>query len=188
MFTFLSYLRIGYLWIMPLVLITFLLAGGNRNLLKNFIGIANTIMLIAMSINLFCWGYNLFIVWYGQNTYEQWVFSNNAAVTYSSLFTSIVLDFILTIFLLFKKMRLSAWFSIITWLCSLNRVVAFIAAYVDKLFFKDYLPSSWSTYDGDSNCKWVETILSILLFVILSALIYGYKKLWLNQKSPSGKK
>jgi hypothetical protein len=179
MFAVLSYLQTGYIWLMPVLLLMNLIVPAKRNEIKNFTGIANTIILFVLGYYVTLWLLEFFIAWYGQNQYEQFAFTP-PGLTILSIYTSFALQLILVILLLFKRLRASTWFSIIVWLLSLSSVVTFITGYINRLFRRDYLPSTWSTYYAYG--KWIETMLSILLFAAIAALLYWCKKTWHSRK------
>src|SRR5690606_10997287 len=98
-------------------------------------------------IGLFYWAAELFFAWYGQNDYEWYVFNEGDASNSRGLYSAywwILLIARLVIPLLFfirflRTNRIFIVFYIV--LFNYERVVIYITS-----LYRDYLPSSWSTY------------------------------------------
>jgi hypothetical protein len=184
MFTILSYLQTGYVWLMPLLLLMHAVIPAKRNDIKSVTGIANSIMLFVLGIDITWWLSEFFIAWYGQNQYEQYTFSRSS-FTLTAVLSGLADRLLIFILLLFKKLRSSVWLSIGVWLNCFNFFIFGTVSYVYMHLNRDYLPSSWSTYHTGS--KWIETTISILLFAAVSALIYWCKKIWPVRKAHDAK-
>jgi hypothetical protein len=171
-----SYLRPGYIVIMPLLLLLYWLLPKQRPMVRDFIGLSNLLLLICITINLYGWASDIFKAWYGQNAYEQWSFSNGP-IGLSYLIVNMVLECLIAILLLFKKWRPTIWLSIVAWLCSSSFTTAFIADQLNQFFFRDYLPSSWSFTYSSMAYHWLHKLLPPFLFAATALCIH-----WLRQR------
>jgi hypothetical protein len=146
-----------------------------RAMVKDFMGICNGLLLLVISINLLNWIYDGFIAWYGQNNYEQWAFvESSPRIDTLAIFLS--LDCILAILLLFKKWRRTLWMSIIACVCSTGLLSAFITRQLFQLFFRDYLPSSWSIRQAGPFEQWVDQLLPPTLFTLMALVLYSLQQ------------
>jgi hypothetical protein len=120
---------------------------------------------------------DLFIAWYGQNPYEWYAFSTNRNL-FSPYGWSYWLMFsftgLLPQLLWFKKLRKSISFSLFMILVLssglwFERLIICITSN-----YRDYLPSSWTVYNGGF---FLQLFLNIVCFLIMSSLAY-----WLLHK------
>jgi hypothetical protein len=118
---------------------------------------------------------DLFMAWYGQNPYEWYAFSGQMTWEYWIWFFIInLLSFLLGFFFFFRKLRIKRWFTLLFFLsnCSFffERIVIFITG-----LYRDYLPSSWSSYAEHTYSRYLYSYAFIILLLVV---IY----LWAKKK------
>ncbi len=152
---------------------------------NNWLYVFNTIALWITFINFAFYVSELFIAWYGQNPYEWYTFSYNRINIFSLYGWSFWLMMFCTLLLpqlfWFKRLRRNIVFtfmlafllSVPTWL---EHLVIFITS-----AYRDYLPSSWSTYQDVQKGFFLQLFLNLICFIIVSFftywLLYKRKKL-----------
>ncbi len=173
-----------YLYIYPvisiLVILLYLFVKRKwKNEIVNWLYVFNTILVWLTLINLITYATELFIAWYGQNPYEWYAFSDNRANIFSSygwsFWLMMAFNLLLPQLFWFKKLRKSIVFTFIvilflnlgTWF---ERLVIYITS-----AYRDYLPSSWSTYHGSTY--FIQIMLSLLYFIVTTFIVY-----WLFHK------
>lgn len=141
----------------------------------NCLYVLNTIVPLLSLINLVYFLAQLFFAWYGQNPYEWYAFKENKANVFTpygwSYWLMLAINILLPQILWFKKLRKSIiitflvvfFSSFIIWF---ERLVIYITS-----MYRDYLPSSWSTY-YDRESFFLTFFVKPVCFLIISAIVY----------------
>jgi multisubunit Na+/H+ antiporter MnhB subunit len=174
-----SYLNIYPLAVIICTLLYWFLKNKWRYEMINWLYSFNTIVPLFSLLSLIFFVSELFIAWYGQNSYEWYAFSQNRSnvfIPYGwSYWLMLIATYLLPQLFWFRKLRKSITFTLV--------VVFFLSAGVwfERLViwitstYRDYLPSSWSTYH-DTN-YFTELLLNMFCFAIISFGVY-----WLLNK------
>jgi hypothetical protein len=114
-----------------------------------------------------------FMAWYGQNSYEWYAFKENGAWEFwTAIFIINLLSFMLGLFLFFRMLRKSRWFTLLYFLSTCGFIYERMIIYITSQF-RDYLPSSWSTYFDPIVSRDLYVYAVILLLLVL---IYVWAK------------
>jgi hypothetical protein len=141
----------------------------------NWLYVFNTILPLITLINLVFFLAELFIAWYGQNPYEWYAFKENRANVFRpygwSYWLLLLSNMLLPQLLWFKKLRKSTIITFVVVFFSsfgiwFERLVIYITS-----AYRDYLPSSWSTYPEHVNLFFTFFIKPVC-FIIISATVY----------------
>jgi hypothetical protein len=170
------YLNTYSILILVLIIVYLFVKQSWKNECINWIYVCNSIVPWVTFVNLLSLAAELFIAWYGQNTYEYFVFSQDKVNAFSpygwSYWLMLCLNFLIPLLLWFKRLRKSIVFTIFMILI-LNagrwyeRLVIWITSY-----YRDYLPSSWSTYTERNYL--LDFLLGLLYFFLLSGTVYWF--------------
>jgi hypothetical protein len=131
----------------------------------NLLYVFNTMVAWSYLFCFIAYCIELFVLWYGQNPYEWYAFKGNTAyfrwimiINFSSS--------VLGLLMFFRKLRINRWFTLLFFLSSCAFIYERIVIFITSLY-RDYLPSSWSTYYDP-----VKTLCLYLLIILLFVLIY----------------
>lgn len=170
------YLNTYSILILVLIIVYLFVKQSWKNECINWIYVCNSIVPWAAFVQLLTYFGELFIAWYGQNPYELYVFSQDRVNAFSpygwSYWLMLCLHYLLPLFLWFKRVRKSIVFTIIMILI-LNagfwyeRLVIWITS-----SYRDYLPSSWSTYTESNYLP--DFLLGLVYFFLLSFAVYWF--------------
>lgn len=173
------YLNVYSVAMLVLMIFYFFVQQSCKNEFCNWLYACNSIVLWISLGYLFVYAGELFVAWYGQNPYGWYAFKQNGIHTVNPYGWSYWLFFIgcniLPQLLWFKKLRASflMTFVVILFLNAgawFERLVIWITSY-----YRDYLPSSWSTYTENSYLA--DLLLGLVYFFLLSFAVY-----WLLHK------
>ena len=124
------------------------------NEIINWLYVFNTIVLWVSLANLIFYAGELFIAWYGQNQYEWYAFSQNRANIFSpygwSYWLMMFCNVVSPQMFWFKKLRRNIVFTFFM------SIIVNIGMWYERFViivtstYRDYLPSSWSTYYSPS--------------------------------------
>lgn len=167
----------AFLMMYQVVVILLLIGTLFRNKIKsesyNLLYVFNTLAAWSSLVVVLAYAAEFFIAWYGQNPYEWDAFSEQVNQDFWIWFFVInLLSFLLGFLFFFRKMRTKRWFILLFYLSNFGffyeRIVIFITG-----LYRDYLPSSWSSYSADMYPKYVY---SFGLIILLLAFIYIWAK------------
>ena len=140
----------------------------------NWLYTINTILLWIVLADLTFFIANLFAAWYGQNPYEWYAFKNDSLYGIRTFFILFALGSIVHLAFFYRPWRSNIF---ITLLVLFFRNIPLLLNLLQQ-YFRDYLPSSWSTYYTESFITnlicWIG---SVLLFVFTYWGAYKRKKL-----------
>jgi hypothetical protein len=132
----------------------------------NLLYVFNTLAAWSSLFLLLSYGFELFIAWYGQNPYEWYAFKKDTAGIELKLILIInLLSFVLGLLLFFRKLRINRFFTLLFFLSSCGFIYERVVIFITSLY-RDYLPSSWSTYYDPVHSGYVYAEI-ILLFVLV---------------------
>src|SRR6195952_2228673 len=144
----------GFAMVQTLLLITRKVLGLEDYITMNHIDVMNKVILLTGSIVGVAYLTELFIAWYGQNGYEWYAFSQNRANPFSPFgwvyFLMMGCNVLSPQIFWFRKMRRNIY---VTFFMS---VIVNIGMWFERFviivtsLYRDYLPSSWSTYYAPS--------------------------------------
>lgn len=166
-----------YLMIYQLTIILLLTGTFFKNRIKsesyNLLYVFNTIAAWSSLLILLSYGAEFFMAWYGQNSYEWYAFKENRNSQYWTLISIInLLSFVFGLLMFFRKLRIRRWFTLLFFLscCGLfyERIIIYITSH-----YRDFLPSSWSTYYGINHSQ---NLFSYTLIILLLVLVYVLAK------------
>jgi hypothetical protein len=112
----------------------------------------------------------LFISWYGQNSYEWYALrQDRLQISWTIFFIYNLSVFLLGLLFFFRKLRKSKWFTLFFFLLRNIFLFVTIVLYVMNQF-RDYLPSNWSTYYDETH--YFRYICSYAIILLWLTLIY----------------
>lgn len=168
-----SYLNAYSVTILSLVVVYFFVQQRVKNECINWLYVCNSIVPWITLVYMLIYAAGLFISWYGQNPYEWYAFTQNRARVWSpygwSYWLMLSLNFLFPQLLWFKKLRKSIGFTVIMIIALsfgfwFERLVIYITS-----AYPDYLPSSWSVYNGRFFLQW---LWNTGCFIIVSLSVY----------------
>ncbi len=141
----------------------------------NFLYTFNTLAAWSNLIVAFLFLRTLFLSWDGQNPYEWYAFSESGPyLSWRWIFIINIFSSVLGLLLFFRKLRINRLFTFLFLLSNggffYEKIVIFITS-----FYRDYLPSSWSTYLENA---YPQNLYSISVIILLLVLTY----LWAKKK------
>jgi hypothetical protein len=170
----------GYLNVYPIaalacIIFYWLLKNKWKQEMINWLYVFNTAMPLFTLLNLIFFLVELYKSWYGQNSYEWYAFEENRTNYFRPYGWSYWLQLAIVIFLpqllWFKKWRKSIIMTLlIMFFTSLGIWFERLIIYITSAY-RDFLPSSWSTY-YDSKSLFLAFVVSCISFIIISAMIY----------------
>lgn len=110
---------------------------------------------------------DLFIAWYGQNPYEWYYFKDDAGVySIKWFYFRLYFPLLIGMFLFFRRLRIHRLFTIIFLLVS-------NIGLIEKIMytFKDYRPTSWSTYYYEPISEKIIKYSVVFLFLVMIYII-----------------
>ena len=108
-----------------------------------------------------------FVAWYGQNPYEWFAFKESGtSINWKLIFIINLLSFVLGLLLFFRKLRISRWFTLLFFLSCCGFIYERLVIFITSLF-RDYIPSSWSTYYDPVDSRKLYAYGVIILLLIL---------------------
>ena len=136
----------------------------------NGLYVFNTILFLTQLTILLNYGFTVFMAWYGQSSYEFFVFKST--YTGSLYLVLFCLQFIPLLFY-WRKLRVARFFTIICYLClSLGWVVQKLFSYR-----RDYLESNWSVnYDIDKTSDYILVYSSVFIVIVVVYFIGSKRK------------
>lgn len=112
---------------------------------------------------------DLFVAWYGQNSYEFYAFRESRfQVSWTIILTHYFFGFATGLLLFFRKPRTNRFITLLFFLSHCAFLFERIIIYITSQF-RDYLPSSWSTYYSISIGRY---IYSYAIMMLLLKFIY----------------
>ena len=141
----------------------------------NFLYVFNTLVawVYLIYLNNFCG--KLFTAWYGQNQYESYIFFEKEFFYSYGVNTLIILLSILTGILFFiRKLRINRLYTVFFLiLTNFEKIIIILTS-----IFRDYLPSSWSVYFGETGSKKITTwVICLLVLFFIYWIAHKRKKL-----------
>jgi len=148
-----------------------------RNKIKsesyNLLYVFNTLAAWSSLLVVLAYVAELFMAWYGQNPYEWYAFSEQVNLEYWILFFVInLLSFLFGFLMFFRKLRTKRWFTLLFFLSNFGFFYERIVIFITNLY-RDYLPSSWSTYYENAYPR---NLYSIAVIILLLIVIYVWAK------------
>lgn len=179
LFYYLSSFAGKYFYIYPIIvvllIITYLFVKPIwKNEIRSWLYVFNTVILWFNLISIINYVTALFMAWYGQNPYEWYAFSDSGIHFFRPYEWSYWLmlggGLLLPQLYWLKKLRKSVGFTffivaILSFGAWFERIVIYITS-----AYRDYLPSSWSTYPNDGYL--IQVIISLLCFILVSVPVY----------------
>jgi hypothetical protein len=146
------------------------LKGKYKNEPFNWLYVLNTLVAWLYLINVLIYAVDLFNAWYGQNPYEWYAFSNRPYYGLKYYLIVTIITFCTALLFFIRKLRITRWYIIFFLLVqNFESIVIGITN-----LYRDYLPSSWSTYYPDTML--VKISRWIGFFVIIAATYCICKK------------
>ncbi|MGG9960509.1 hypothetical protein [Ferruginibacter sp. SUN106] len=148
------------------------LKGNYKTESYNLLYVFNTLAAWCILLYLLFYLGELFLAWYGQNSYEWYAFSSDNTSVINTLpwmLVKIYFPVVLGLLLFFRKLRSNRWFTFIFLLVTNIDLI-------EKLynrFSRDYLPSYWS-FPGLISL--LDILLGYLVILILLVVIYFIAK------------
>ncbi|HAO47064.1 MAG TPA: hypothetical protein PLZ45_10295 [Ferruginibacter sp.] len=170
-YRFLSDYILAYTFAVIILFVLFLFLRNRwRNETYNFLYVQNTLLAWINLLTILSNLTELFIAWYGQNTYEWYAFRSGETFSFTRYYTHMALTLLPGLLFFFRRFRTS-------WLLTIVFVLLQNAGAIGRLFSynADYLPSSWSYYP-------VELIKAHVInsVIITGLLVFLYW--WANQR------
>ena len=141
----------------------------------NFLYVFNTLVAWVYLIYVIKFCGKLFTAWYGQNQYEQYIFFEKGFFYSYGVNTLIILLSILTGILFFiRKLRINRLYTVFFLiLMNFEKIIIILTS-----IFRDYLPSSWSVYYGETGSKKITTwVICLLVLLFIYWIEHKRKKL-----------
>jgi hypothetical protein len=141
----------------------------------NWLYVFNTVVPLIMLLTLISLLIELFNSWYGQNSYEWYAFKENKANFFTpygwSYWLLLSSNILLPQLLWFKKLRKSIIMTfVIIFFSSFGIWFERLVIYITSTY-RDYLPSSWSTYPEHVNLFFTFFVKPVC-FIFISAIVY----------------
>jgi len=140
----------GFAMVQTLLLVTRKVLGLEEYITLEHIEVMNKVIVLTGSIVGCAYITELFIAWYGQNKYENWAFMENRANIFSpygwSYYLMMFCNVVSPQMFWFKKLRRNLTFTFFM------SVIVNVGMWFERFViivtsvYRDYLPSSWSTY------------------------------------------
>ena len=130
----------------------------------NFLYVFNTLIPWAYLFSFLAYGAELFIAWYGQNPYESYAFKEGGRPWKWFLIIDL-LSSLMALLMFFRKLRISRWFTLLFFFSCCGFIYEKIVIFITGLY-RDYLPSSWSTYYDPLHTLYVYSMILILLVLL----------------------
>lgn len=170
-----AYLNIYPFAALACILLYWIIKKGWKQEMKNCLYVFNTVVPLFTLINLVFLLEELFIAWYGQNPYEWYAYKENKAnifIPYGwSYWFLLAMNTLLPQLLWFKKLRKSIIMTLlIIFFTSLGIWFERLVIYITSAY-RDYLPSSWSTYYEQDGLL-LAFFIQPLCFIIISTVVY----------------
>ena len=166
-YTSVSFLSSAYLMIYQFAVILLLTGTLFNNKIKtesyNFLYVFNTLIVWSYLFSFLAYGAELFIAWYGQNPYEWYAFKEGGR-PWKWLSIINLLSSLMALLMFFRKLRISRWFILLFLFSSCGFIYEKVIVFITGLY-RDYLPSSWSTYYDPLHSLFVYGIILILLIL-----------------------
>ena len=140
----------------------------------NLLYVFNTLAAWSSLAILLTYVAEFFMAWYGQNPYEWYAFTGDGKY-FGALFFIQLLSFVMGVLLFYRKLRISRWFTVLFFLSSCGFIYEKLVIFITSQF-RDYIPSSWSTYFESIELRDLYTHGIVLLLLVL---IY----LWAKKKA-----
>ena len=170
-----AYLNIYPFAAIACILLYWLLKSKWKHEMINWLYVFNTIVALLTLINLVFFLSELFVAWYGQNPYEWYAFKENRANFFTpygwSYWLMIAAIILLPQLLWVKKWRKSIIMTLLiifftSFVIWFERLVIYFTS-----TYRDYLPSSWSTY-YDGEHLFLSFFVKPVCFIIIAAIVY----------------
>lgn len=164
-----------------LLTILYLIKNNWRGEIINWVYVFNTVMVWTGLINLLLLAKELFVAWHGQNPYEWYTFKENETDIFRpytwGYWLMLCFGYLLPQLCWIRKLRMNLLFtfliSIITGIgIWYERIVIFITS-----MYRDYLPSSWSTYKVGSWEAFIKLLAGCICVLGVTTATY-----WLSNK------
>jgi len=140
----------GFAMVQTLLLVTRKVLGLEEYITLEHIEVMNKVIVLTGSIVGCAYITELFIAWYGQNKYENWAFMENRANIFSpygwSYYLMMFCNVVSPQMFWFKKLRRNLTFTFFM------SIIVNVGMWFERFViivtsvYRDYLPSSWSTY------------------------------------------
>lgn len=137
----------------------------------NILFVLNSILPFVCLLFIFNYLGEMFIAWYGQNSYEWYAFKEGGQKWYSGesliILVSFFLSYVFGLFFFKRKIRINKFATLFYLVVS---HLAFFYHYIPGMF-RDYLPSEWEIADGFN--LW-EEILNYVIIICLIVFVYWF--------------
>lgn len=161
------YLGIYPFFIVLILLGTVVLNEKYKSESYNLLYVFNTAVAWASFLIIFAFAGDMFIAWYGQNQYEWYAFqSPKQPSSYQYFYIKMYLTPLLGLFFFFRRIRRNRFFTLIF----LFRLTFGLIEHLLPAF-RDYLPSSWSTYYFESFADKAIKYAVIIFFLVIIYLV-----------------
>lgn len=163
----------GEFYVIPVLLLLFLIYRKRKPITGELLISYNHLSLFLFGVYFINFLFVLYAAWSNTSKYEHDIFFRyRISGPYSwAYWLQLVINILVLTLLCFKKWRLSPWFAFVVFFFAhlglwMERLMIFLTS-----LYRDYLPSSWSTY-----YNFTEPILSIISFFTVLLLIHFLRK------------
>jgi len=167
-----------YLGMYQLIVILLLIRTFFKNKIKsasyNLLYVFNTMAAWCSLLLFLAYASEFFMAWYGQDPYEWYAFKGNEdSEFWTWVFVSNILSILLGLLFFFRKLRINRWFTLLFFLSGFGFFYERMIIRITSKY-RDYLPSSWSTY-YDIN-SWDLYAYGVIILLLVLIYVWAKKK------------